>query len=126
MKTIRMFHLNYLAEELVNLTMLEAKELVRILEVEHGIVHVNPYKESLLHIEAPEPEPTEFDVLMVNPGNSKLMAVKTVKTITGLGLKDSKDIVDNAPIIVMRGVTKQEAEDIKEELMDAGAEVRIV
>ena len=54
------------------------------------------------------------------------MAFKKFNNITGLGLKDSKDIVDNAPIIVMRGVTKQEAEDIKEELMDAGAEVRIV
>jgi len=122
-----MFHLNYLAGELVNLTMLEAKELVRILEQEHGIVHINPFKETLLKPVKfeEEKEQIEFNVFLRKTGGQKLQIIKAIKEITGLGLRDSKDLVDSAPGVIRENVMKTEAETLKLELENLGATVEI-
>ena len=74
---------------------------------------------------AEEDEQTEFDVELVAPGGAAIPVIKVVREITGLGLKDAKDLVDNAPSIVKEGVDKDEAEEIKEKLEEAGAEVEL-
>jgi large subunit ribosomal protein L7/L12 len=125
MKELRMNLLNKLGEDLANLTILEAKELVRILEVDHGIVHVNPYKQ-VLEPTILEPEvQTEYDVWLVQSGPSKLQVVKDIKNITGLGLRDAKDIVDAAPSLIKTGIMEVEARRLKEDLECVGATVEI-
>jgi len=125
MKELRMNHLHCLAEDLANLTILEAKELVRLLEVDHGIVHVNPYKQVLdTPVMAPEVQ-TEFDVWLMKCGPSKLQVVKDIKEITGLGLRDSKEIADNAPTLIRERAMKVEAQRLKEDLECAGATIEI-
>ena len=102
-----------LAEELVNLTVKEVNELAAILKEEYGI---EP---------AAAAEKTSFDVVLKTAGQAKLQVVKAVKEITGLGLKEAKDIVDGAPKTVKEGVSKEEAESIKAALEEAGAEVEV-
>ena len=101
-----------LAEELVNLTVKEVNELAGILKDEYGI-------------EPAAAEKTSFDVVLANAGQAKLQVVKAVKDITGLGLKEAKDLVDGAPKTVKEGVSKEEAEQIKSQLEQAGAEVEL-
>jgi len=126
MKTIRMIHVNDLAEQLANLTILEAKELVRVLEDVHGIVHINPYK-NVLTPQVPEvqAEPIGYEVLLKDTGPYKLQAVKAVKESMGLGLRDSKDLVDSAPCVLKDNAMRAEAEIIKYELEKVGATVDI-
>ena len=120
-----MNHLHYLAEDLANLTILEARELVKILEEKHGIVHVNPYKQ-VLEQNIPEPqEQTEYDVWLMECGPSKLQVVKDIKEITGLGLRDAKDIADAAPSIIRERCMNAEAQRLKEDLECVGATVEI-
>ena len=117
------------AEQLVNLTVKEVNELADILKDEYGI---EPAAAAVAVAagggadagEAAE-EQTEFDVILKAAGGSKLAVVKLVKELTGLGLKDAKDIVDSAPKAVKEGVTKDEAEGIKKSLEEAGAEVEL-
>ena len=117
------------AEQLVNLTVKEVNELADILKDEYGI---EPAAAAVAVAagggadggEAAE-EQTEFDVILTAAGGSKLAVVKLVKELTGLGLKDAKDIVDSAPKAVKEGVTKDEAEGIKKSLEEAGAEVEL-
>ena len=117
------------AEQLVNLTVKEVNELAGILKDEHGIepaaaavaVAVGGGADAGEAVE----EQTEFDVILKAAGGSKLAVVKLVKELTGLGLKDAKDIVDSAPKAVKEGVTKDEAEGIKKSLEEAGAEVEL-
>ena len=117
------------AEQLVNLTVKEVNELAGILKDEYGI---EPAAAAVAVAagggaeagEAAE-EKTEFDVILKAAGASKLAVVKLVKELTGLGLKDAKDIVDSAPKAVKEGVTKDEAEGIKKSLEEAGAEVEL-
>ncbi|APA63412.1 MAG: 50S ribosomal protein L7/L12 [Maribacter dokdonensis] len=117
------------AEQLVNLTVKEVNELADILKEEYGI---EPAAAAVAVAaggggeagEAAE-EKTEFDVILKAAGASKLAVVKLVKELTGLGLKDAKDIVDSAPKAVKEGVTKDEAEGIKKSLEEAGAEVEL-
>ncbi len=117
------------AEQLVNLTVKEVNELAGILKDEYGI---EPAAAAVAVAagggdgggEAAE-EQTEFDVILKAAGGSKLAVVKLVKELTGLGLKDAKDIVDSAPKAVKEGVTKDEAEGIKKSLEEAGAEVEL-
>ncbi|TDS11651.1 LSU ribosomal protein L12P [Maribacter caenipelagi] len=117
------------AEQLVNLTVKEVNELADILKDEYGI---EPAAAAVAVAaggggeagEAAE-EKTEFDVILKAAGASKLAVVKLVKELTGLGLKDAKDIVDSAPKAVKEGVTKDEAEGIKKSLEEAGAEVEL-
>jgi len=117
------------AEQLVNLTVKEVNELADILKDEYGI---EPAAAAVAVAaggaaeggEAAEAQ-TEFDVILKAAGASKLAVVKLVKELTGLGLKDAKDIVDSAPKAVKEGVSKDEAEGIKKSLEEAGAEVEL-
>tara|TARA_R110000744_G_scaffold348123_1_gene453640 strand:+ start:248 stop:622 length:375 start_codon:yes stop_codon:yes gene_type:complete len=116
------------AEKLVNLTVKEVNELADILKDEYGI---EPAAAAVAVAagggeagEAVE-EKTEFDVILKAAGASKLAVVKLVKELTGLGLKDAKDIVDSAPKAVKEAVSKDEAEGIKKSLEEAGAEVEL-
>ncbi|MCM4159736.1 50S ribosomal protein L7/L12 [Antarcticibacterium flavum] len=117
------------AEQLVNLTVKEVNELATILKDEYGI---EPAAAAVAVAggaagggeEAAE-EQTEFDVILKAAGASKLAVVKLVKELTGLGLKDAKELVDNAPKPVKEGVAKDEAEALKTQLEEAGAEVEL-
>ncbi|MBQ9742993.1 MAG: 50S ribosomal protein L7/L12 [Ruminococcus sp.] len=116
-----------LAEELVNLTVKDVQELAQILKEEYGI---EPAAAAVVAVAGPaagaaEAEQTEFDVILVSPGAAKLGVVKAVKEATGLGLKESKEIVDKAPVAVKEKVSKAEAEALKAALEEAGAEVEI-
>ena len=118
------------AEQLVNLTVKEVNELADILKDEYGIepaaaaVAVAAGGGGGDAAEAAD-EKSEFDVILTAPGGSKLAVVKLVKELTGLGLKDAKDIVDSAPKAVKEGVPKDEAESVKKQLEEAGAEVEL-
>lgn len=115
-----------LAEELVNLTVLEVNELSTILKDEYGI---EPAAAAVVVAaggagEAAE-EQSEFDVILKGSGANKLAVVKLVKDLTGKGLKEAKDLVDSAPATVKEAVSKDEAEALKKQLEEAGAEVEL-
>ena len=107
-----------LAEELVNLTVKEVNELATILKEEYGI-------EPAAAGEAAAAEKSAFDVILKNAGQSKLQVIKVVKDIAGLSLGDAKALVDAAPKAIKEGVSKEEAESIKAQLEEAGAEVEV-
>jgi large subunit ribosomal protein L7/L12 len=118
-----------IAETLVNLTIKEANELAQILENEYGI---KPAATAVAvagpaaGADAPvEEEQTEFTVVLKAAGSNKIAVIKEVRALTGLGLKEAKDLVDGAPSNVKEGVDKAEAESIKTKLTDAGAEVEL-
>ena len=126
-----MANLTQLAEQLVNLTVKEVKELTDILKDQYGI---EPAAAAAVVVagggagasDAPaEEEKTSFDVILKAAGPQKLAVVKLVKDLTGLGLKEAKDLVDAAPKPVKEGVAKDEAEALKKSLEEAGAEVEI-
>ena len=108
-----------LAEELVNLTVKEVNELATVLKEELY------QTEQRLKKEAAAAEKTSFDVILKNAGQSKLQVIKVVKEIAGLSLGDAKALVDGAPKAVKEGVSKEEAESIKGQLEEAGAEVEV-
>ncbi|MCF4100979.1 50S ribosomal protein L7/L12 [Gillisia sp. M10.2A] len=116
------------AEQLVNLTVKEVNELADILKEEYGI---EPAAAAVAMAgpagggEDAAEEQTEFDVILKAAGGSKLAVVKLVKELTGLGLKDAKELVDGAPKPVKEGVAKDEAEALKAQLEEAGAEVEL-
>ncbi|ABG60410.1 50S ribosomal protein L7/L12 [Cytophaga hutchinsonii] len=122
-----MADLKAFAEQLVNLTVKEVNELASILKDEYGIepaaaaVVVSGGGDAAAAVE----EKTAFDVILKSAGASKLAVVKLVKDLTGLGLKEAKDLVDGAPKPVKEGASKDEAEAIKKQLEEAGAEVEI-
>lgn len=115
-----------LAEELVNLTVLEVNELSTILKDEYGI---EPAAAAVVVAagggEAAAEEKTEFDVILKAGGANKLAVVKLVKDLTGKGLKEAKDLVDTAPQPLKEAISKDEAEALKKQLEEAGAEVEI-
>lgn len=125
-----MADLKAFADQLVNLTVKEVNELAQILKDEYGI---EPAAAAVAVAgpaagggdEAGGEEQTEFDVILKSPGGSKLQIVKLVKEITGLGLKEAKEIVDGAPKPVKEGVTKDEADALKKQFEEAGAEVEL-
>ena len=124
-----MADLKKFADELVNLSVKEVNELAKILKEEYGI---EPAAAAVAVAgpavggEAPKvEEKTTFDVILKAAGGQKLQIVKLVKDITGLGLKEDKAVVDAAPGPVKEGVSKEEAEAIKNQLVDAGAEVEL-
>ena len=125
-----MANLKDFAEQLVNLSVKDVNELATILKDEYGIepaaaaVAVAASGASAGGGEVAE-EQTEFDVILKSSGAAKLQVVKAVKELTGLGLKEAKDIVDAAPKAVKEGVSKDEAEGMKKALEDAGAEVEL-
>ncbi len=117
------------AEQLVNLTVKEVNELADILKEEYGIepaaAAVAVAGGAAAGGEEAAEEQTEFDVILTAPGGSKLAVVKLVKELTGLGLKDAKELVDSAPKPVKEGIAKDEAEALKKQLEEAGAEVEL-
>ena len=122
-----MADLKQFAEQLVNLTVKEVNELATILKDEYGI---EPAAAAVVVAAgggegAAEEAQTEFTVVLKDAGASKLAVVKLVKELTGLGLKEAKDVVDSAPSTVKEGVTKEEAEGLKKSLEEAGAEVEL-
>lgn len=125
-----MADLKKFAEELVNLSVKEVNELAKILKEEYGI---EPAAAQVAVAAAPAAggeakkaeEKTIFDVILKSAGGQKLQIVKLVKDLTGLGLKEAKAVVDSAPAPVKEGVTKEEAEAIQKQLVDAGAEVEL-
>ena len=112
-------------EEIKTLTVLELNELVKAIEEEFGISAAAPVMVAAGPAAAAAEEKTEFDVVLADAGASKMGVIKLVKEITGLGLKESKEIVDNAPKAVKEKVSKADAEDIKKTLEEAGAEVEL-
>ena len=125
-----MADLKALVEELSKLTVLEAAELSKMLEEEWGVSAAAPVAVAAAGGaaaggEAAAEEQTEFDVILKAAGGSKLAVVKLVKELTGAGLKDAKDLVDNAPSPIKEGIAKDEAEAIKSQLEEAGAEVEL-
>jgi large subunit ribosomal protein L7/L12 len=126
-----MANLKTFAEQLVNLTVKEVNELAQILKDEYGI---EPAAAAAIAVAAPsggdaapvvEEVQTAFTVILKEAGGAKLAVVKLVKDLTGLGLKESKDLVDGAPKAVKEGVAKDEAESIKKALEEAGAVAEI-
>jgi large subunit ribosomal protein L7/L12 len=122
-----MADLKQFAEQLVNLTVKEVNDLATILKDEYGI---EPAAAAVVVAaggggEAAAEEQTEFTVVLKEAGASKLAVVKAVKELTGLGLKEAKDIVDGAPSNIKEGVTKAEAEGLKKSLEEAGAVVEL-
>jgi large subunit ribosomal protein L7/L12 len=123
-----MADLKKFAEELVSLSVKEVSELAKILKDEYGIEPAAAAVAVAGPAAAAAPvaeEKTKFDVILKNAGGQKLQIVKLVKDLTGLGLKEAKAVVDAAPGPVKEGVTKDEAEAIKNQLVDAGAEVEL-
>ncbi len=114
-------------EEVKALTVLELSELVKALEEEFGVsAAAATVTVAAGGAAAPaEEEKTEFDVVLAEVGDAKTAVIKAVKEITGLGLKESKEIVDNAPKAVKTGVSKADAEEMKKKLEDAGAKVEL-
>ncbi|MFD1163378.1 50S ribosomal protein L7/L12 [Hwangdonia seohaensis] len=123
-----MADLKEFAEQLVNLTVKEVNELATILKDEYGI---EPAAAAAVAVAGPaaggeaEEAQTEFDVILKAAGGSKLAVVKLVKELTGLGLKEAKGLVDDAPSPIKEAVTKDEAEALKAQLEEAGAEVEL-
>ena len=123
-----MADLKKFAEELVNLTVKEVNELAEILKDEYGI---EPAAAAVAVAgpgaggEAAAEEKSTFDVVLKAPGGAKLQVVKLVKELTGLGLKEAKELVDAAPKAVKEGASKEEAESLKSQLEEAGAEVEL-
>ena len=124
-----MAELKEFAEQLVNLTVKEVNELAEILKDEYGIEPAA----AAVAVAGPAgggdadggAEKTEFDVILKAPGGAKLAVVKLVKELTGLGLKEAKELVDGAPKPLKEGISKEEAEALKSQLTDAGAEVEV-
>jgi len=124
-----MADLKKFAEELVNLSVKDVNELATILKEEYGIepaAAAVTVTGTASGSEAPAAEEkSTFDVILKNAGGQKLQIVKLVKDITGLGLKEAKAVVDSAPAPVKEGVSKDEAEAVKNQLVEAGAEVEL-
>ena len=124
-----MADLKAFAEQLVNLTVKEVNELAQILKDEYGIEPAA----AAVAVAAPAggggaaaaEEKTSFDVILKSAGANKLAVVKLVKELTGLGLKEAKDLVDGAPKPLKEGVAKDEAEALKSQLTEAGAEIEV-
>ena len=113
------------------MTVLELSELVKALEEKFGVSAAAPVAMPVMAMPgagaaaATEEEKTEFDVIYKAPGANKINVIKVVREVTGLGLKEAKELVDNPPKPVKEGVAKEEAEEIKKKLVEAGAEVEV-
>lgn len=123
-----MADLSKIVDELSELTVLEAAELSKLLEDKWGVSAAAPVAVAAAvagGAAAAEEEQTEFDAVLADFGAKKINVIKEVRAITGLGLKEAKDFVESAPKVVKEGVSKEEAEKVKEQLEAAGATVEI-
>jgi len=120
-----------LLEEIASLTLLEASELKKAMEEKFGVTAAAPMMVGAMPgapaaAAAPaEEEQTEFDVELTEAGDKKLNVIKVVRELTGIGLKEAKDLVEGAPKVVKEGVSKEEAADVKKKLEEAGAKVTL-
>ena len=122
-----------IAEEISGLTLLEARDLVKALEEKLGIKATAPMAMAAMPMAgagagaeaAAAEEKTEFDVILTGFGDKKIQVIKVVRELTGLGLKEAKDLVDGAPKNVKESISKDEAEKLKKELEEAGAQVEL-
>lgn len=113
-----------IVEEVKALTVLELNELVKAIEEEFGVTAAAPVAVAAAAAPAAE-EKTEFDVVLAEVGANKMAVIKAVKEVTGLGLKEAKDAVDNAPKTLKEAASKADAEEIKKKLEEAGAKVEL-
>ena len=124
-----MADLNKIVEDLSSLTVLEAAELSKLLEEKWGVSAAAPVAVAAAPAagggEAAAEEKTEFDIELSESGSNKIAVIKEVRTITGLGLKEAKDLVEGAPKPLKQGVKKEEAEEMKKSLEAAGAKVAL-
>ena len=123
-----MADLNKIVEDLSSLTVLEAAELSKMLEEKWGVSAAAPVAVAAAPAaggEAPAEEKSEFDVVLAEAGSNKIAVIKEVRTITGLGLKEAKDLVEGAPKPLKQGVKKEDAETMKKALETAGAKVEL-
>ena len=123
-----MADINAIIEAIKGLTILELNDLVKAVEEEFGVSAAAPVGVAVAGGAAPAAaaeEKTEFDVILANAGASKLNVIKVVREITGLGLKDAKDLVEGAPKAIKEGASKDEAEAVKKQLEEAGASVEL-
>ena len=111
-------------EAVKEMTVLELNDLVKAIEDEFGVTAAAPVAAAGAVAEAAA-EQTEFDVILESAGASKIKVIKAVREITGLGLKEAKDLVDNAPKAVKEGISKEDAEEIKAKLEEVGAGVEV-
>lgn len=112
-------------EAIKGMTVLELNDLVKAIEEEFGVTAAAPMMVGAVAAAAVEEEQTEFDVILMNAGASKINVIKVVREITGLGLKEAKDLVDGAPKPIKEKVAKEEAEAVKAKLTEAGATVEV-
>jgi large subunit ribosomal protein L7/L12 len=124
-----MADLNAIADQLSTLTVMEAAELSKLLEERWGVSAAAPVAMAAMPGAAAAPaaaeEQTEFDVVLLSAGDKKIQVIKEVRAVTGLGLKEAKDLVEGAPQKVKEGVSKDEAKKIKEQIEAAGGQVDI-
>jgi len=123
-----MADLNKIVEDLSSLTVLEAAELSKMLEEKWGVSAAAPVAVAAAPAaggDSPAEEKSEFDVVLAEAGSNKIAVIKEVRTITGLGLKEAKDLVEGAPKPLKQGVKKEEAEEMKKALEAAGAKVTL-
>ena len=125
-----MADLEKIVEELSKLSVLEAADLVKLLEEKWGVSAAAPVAAvaagpAAAAVEEEVEEKTEFDVVLKETGEKKVNVIKVVRALTGLGLKEAKDLVDGAPSTVKEGVSKADAEDAKKQLEEAGATVEL-
>ena len=121
-----MADLNAIVDELSGLTIMEAAELAKLLEEKWGVSAAAPVAVAAAAPagEAAE-EKTEFDVVLISFGDKKIQVIKEVRIITGLGLKEAKDLVESAPKAIKEGVAKEEAEEIKSKIEEAGGQADV-
>jgi len=121
--------LNAIAEQLSSLTVMEAADLAKLLEQKWGVSAAAPVAVAaggaVAAGAAPAEEKTDFDVVLLSSGDKKIQVIKEVRAITGLGLKEAKDLVEGAPKTVKEGVNKEEADKIKAQIEGAGGQVQI-
>jgi len=126
-----MADINAIADQLSTLTVMEAAQLSKLLEEKWGVSAAAPVAVAAMPgaaagaAAAPAEEKTEFDVILVSGGDKKIQVIKEVRAITGLGLKEAKDLVEGAPKPVKEGVSKDEAAKIKKQIEEAGGQVDV-
>ena len=124
-----MADINAIADQLSTLTVMEAASLAKLLEEKWGVTAAAPMAMAMpgaaAAAAAPVEEQTEFDVILLSSGDKKIQVIKEVRAVTGLGLKEAKDLVEGAPKPVKEGVSKDEAKKIKEQIEAAGGQVDV-
>jgi large subunit ribosomal protein L7/L12 len=112
-------------EAVKNMTVLELNDLVKAIEEEFGVTAAAPMAMMAGGAAEAAAEQTEFDVVLAGPGDQKIKVIKVVRELTGLGLKEAKELVDNTPKAIKEGISKEEAEEMKAKLEEVGASVEV-